>query len=276
MRERILSGITTGVFLFLLPYLLTIMINGVDTALLSRSVYIEDILPVMVSMQVSKDYEEETLKCQAVIARSNFYRKIGENENVLSIWKEAAKYMDEMSLMECISLQKYQEAVKKTEGQVLTYQGKLKIVPYHEISNGKTRSGSEVFHNDEYSYLIAVDSKEDRDSDTYLNSTYIAQQQMPKEFEIVKRDSSGYVISFLADDHVLEGEAFRQGMKLSSSDFTIQKLDGRIRFLCKGKGHGLGFSQFGGNVMAKNGSNYLEILKKYFPLMEIGEILISL
>lgn len=28
-----------------------------------------------------------------------------------------------------------------------------------------------------------------------------------------------------------------------------------IRFLCRGKGHGLGFSQYGGNEMAKESAN---------------------
>lgn len=37
----------------------------------------------------------------------------------------------------------------------------------------------------------------------------------------------------------------------------------------RGSGHGVGFSQFGGNEMAKNGSSAEEILKKYFPEMEL-------
>ena len=42
-----------------------------------------------------------------------------------------------------------------------------------------------------------------------------------------------------------------------------------VRFLCKGKGHGLGFSQYGGNKLAKEGKNWKEILNTYFPLMDI-------
>ena len=56
-------------------------------------------------------------------------------------------------------------------------------------------------------------------------------------------------------------------MGLSSADFTVQKLNGKIRFLCRGKGHGLGFSQYGGNELAKEGKNYKEILTAYFPEM---------
>ena len=61
-------------------------------------------------------------------------------------------------------------------------------------------------------------------------------------------------------------------MGLSSSDFTIQKVGDRYRFLCKGKGHGIGFSQYGGNVLAKNGKNYAEILNYYFPAMILDNV----
>lgn len=38
----------------------------------------ETVLPVILALQISSDYEPETIKAQAVIARSNLYRKIGE------------------------------------------------------------------------------------------------------------------------------------------------------------------------------------------------------
>lgn len=60
------------------------------------------------------------------------------------------------------------------------------------------------------------------------------------------------------------------GMGLPSSNFSIQKTGSKVRFLCRGKGHGLGFSQYGGNELAKDGSLWEEILEEYFPEMEIS------
>ena len=71
------------------------------------------------------------------------------------------------------------------------------------------------------------------------------------------------------ENNILEGTAFASGMGIASPAFSMQKLDGRIRFLSKGKGHGLGFSQYGGDVLAKEGKTWQEILHIYFPLMEI-------
>mgnify|MGYP000485474346 FL=1 len=120
------------------------------------------------------------------------------------------------------------------------------------------------FHNEDDSYLRSVHSLVDKNAKDYLNSVYINKNVLPERIEIKSRDSAGYVTEILADGKVLEGEAFRKGMGLTSSNFTIQKSGKEIRFLCRGKGHGLGFSQYGGNEMAKESANAKEILQYYF------------
>lgn len=130
----------------------------------------------------------------------------------------------------------------------------------------------EVFHNEDDSYLRSVHSLVDKNAKDYLNSVYINKNVLPERIEIKSRDSAGYVTEILADGKVLEGEAFRKGMGLTSSNFTIQKSGKEIRFLCRGKGHGLGFSQYGGNEMAKESVNAKEILQYYFPEMDVLNI----
>ena len=167
------------------------------------------------------------------------------------------------------NLFRYENAVEETKNHVLTVEGELKLVPYHEMSAGKTRDGQEVLHNSEYSYLKSVESNTDKDSADYLSSIYVSEQQMPEELKINERDSSGYVLSMTADENILEAESFVTGMGIASSDFSMQKTGEQVRFLSKGKGHGLGFSQYGGNKLAKEGKNWKEILNTYFPLMDI-------
>ena len=93
---------------------------------------------------------------------------------------------------------------------------------------------------------------------------------MPSSLNIRERESSGYIKSLSADGNLLEGESFARGMSLASTNFSVQKIGEQIRFLCKGRGHGLGFSQNGGNEMAKKGSDWKEILETYFPGMELA------
>lgn len=246
--------------LLLIPYFAVIGFQGKEIALMNRIPKAEDCLPFILSEEIDADSEEETLKAQAVIARTNLYRRIKEGENLYDILNECENSRKAAEKI-------YLDAVKATENIVLSWKGELKQIPYHEVSSGKTRSGEEVFRDQDFAYLKSVDSSADMDSPNYLSSVYIEEGQLPKEFEVEERDSAGYVQSIEADGNILEGEGFRRGMGLSSADFTVQKLNGKVRFLCRGKGHGLGFSQYGGNELAKEGKNYKEILTAYFPEM---------
>ena len=283
-RHMYFSGIVT---VLLLPYLTTIFINGYDMAVLNRKADPEKILPVLLETQISSDYEPETLKAQAVIARSNLYRRLKESgnensnenesetqdrsENFSRVYRELKNEIPAWWRLLEKADAAYEEAVQSTSGQVLTVDGELKLVPYHELSAGQTRDGKTAFHDEAYAYLKAVDSSVDKTASDYLSSTYIAKQQLPEELKIAEREDSGYVVSLMADENILETESFVTGMGIASSDFSMQKSGEQIRFLSKGKGHGLGFSQYGGNELAKEGKNWQEILNTYFPLMEITE-----
>ncbi len=286
-RHKYFSGIVTVV---LFPYLITILINGYDMAVLNRKADPEAVLPVLLAIQIAPDYEVETLKAQAVIARSNLYRKIEEidsingsgnnnkkerdvrNENFFKICQELREELSVWWNLWEKADPVYEEAVKDTSGQILTVDGELKLVPYHEISAGQTRDGETAFHNEAYGYLRAVDSSADKKASDYLNSTYIAKQQLPEELKVSEREDSGYIISLTADENILEAESFVTGMGIASSDFSIQNIGDQVRFLSKGKGHGLGFSQYGGNELAKEGKSWQEILDTYFPLMELTDV----
>ena len=275
MKKSFFPG-TTGVFcLFFIPYMITIIFNGVDTTLINRKFDVETILPVIVAEQIGDNYELETIKAQAVIARSNLYRTVKEQKSLNSVLnqiRDEIKNKSLKSLYLLIMQDKYERAVKETKGKVITWENKLKLVPYHEVSSGKTRDGEEVFHSAEYAYLKSVDSSQDKESPAYVNSTYVAASQLPAKLVIKKRDSAGYITALTADGSWIEGETFRQGMHLASADFSVQKVGKMVRFLCKGKGHGLGFSQYGGNEMAKEGGRWEEILAAYFPEMEVTEV----
>lgn len=269
MKRKSVFNLSKILVFVLLPYLSVSVINGSERILLNYRPDSEVYLTAVLSCQISPDYELQTVEAQAVIARSNLFRKFAEEENRLDVLREMGKSIKNQWKW-WISDEIYEDAVENTEGKVLLVDGKLDLVPYHEISGGTTRDGETVFGSSEYQYLKSVDSSADKNSPDYFSSTYISERQLPKELEIKERDSAGYVLSLQADDKILEGEMFALGMGLPSSNFSIQKTGSKVRFLCRGKGHGLGFSQYGGNELAKDGSLWEEILEKYFPEMEIS------
>ena len=269
MKGRKQSWVSKIFLLLTFPYLVTVFVNGPEAVSVNKTTDMENILPIILSEQISPEYQIETIEAQAVIARSNLMRKLQEQADTGSILCEICNNIKQNGWVWKIPEECYETAVKNTQDQILTVDGELKLVPYHEISAGETRDGEEAFHDSQYAYLKSVDSSADKDAAEYLSSTYVTEQQLPKELAISSRDKRGYVQSLMADDNILEGTAFASGMGIASPAFSIQKLDDRIRFLSKGKGHGLGFSQYGGDVLAKEGKTWQEILHIYFPLMEI-------
>ena len=269
MKGRKQAWVTKIFLLLTLPYLVTVFVNGPEAVSVNKTTDMENILPIILRGQISPEHQIETIEAQAVIARSNFMRKIQEQKDTGSILREISNNVKQNGRVWKIPEVCYETAVKNTQGQILTVDGELKLVPYHEISAGETRDGEAAFHDPQYAYLKSVDSSADKDATEYLNSTYVSEQQLPKDLTISLRDKSGYVQSLMADENILEGTAFASGMGIASPAFSMQKLDDRIRFLSKGKGHGLGFSQYGGDVLAKEGKTWQEILHIYFPLMEI-------
>lgn len=272
MKNRFFSGSILILIFFLIPYVSVIIFNGADIALINRNLDVEMVLPAVLASQIDSNYELETIKAQAIIARSNIYRCMEEKEEVKNLIEEIRKKFSDSYYYFSVPNYVYEKAVTETKGKVLTYNNELKMIPYHKVSAGATRDGKECFHDEKYSYLQSVDSSIDKKSDEYLNCIYININQLPDALKIKTRDSAGYVTELLADGNVLEGESFRKGMGLTSSNFTAQKIGEKIRFICKGKGHGFGLSQDGGNELAKNKSTGEEILAAYFPAMEIRDI----
>lgn len=254
-----------------LPYFMGAVFNGADMVMAERRPEVEMFLPIIVSSQIGSDMKKETIKAQTVIARSNMRRILGEGKILPQILQEKTDGRDYIRNIFSKKDKVYQQAAEETSGQVLTYQGELKLLPWHKVSGGKTRSGKEAFRDEAYTYLKSVDSSADKKSPDYMDVVEIPVSQAG-EVKIRERDSAGYVTELSSGKNLLEGESFAVGMGLKSANFSLQKKGDVYVLRVRGSGHGAGFSQFGGNEMAKGGSSAEEILKKYFPAMKLENL----
>ena len=59
---------------------------------------------------------------------------------------------------------------------------------------------------------------------------------------------------------------------LRSSSLSVEMRDGNAVFYVTGYGHGVGMSQYGANAMAREGSDFEEILTWYYTGTEVGEL----
>ncbi len=185
------------------------------------------------------------------------------------------------------NMEKLRQAVEETSDEILTYEDLPIQAAYHYAANCKTRNASEVPGQEDYIWLQSVDSEDDMLADGFLNVSYMEKQdfvnalasifqdemldanQMPGALELSKRDSAGYVTEVTYGTTVANGEAVRQALHLNSACFYLSELDGKIRIVTKGIGHGLGLSQYGANELAKQGKNCREILTYYYTDVKI-------
>ena len=176
-------------------------------------------------------------------------------------------------------------AMRETENQVLLYQDTYALAPFHQSSNGQTRSAQEVLGADNCPYLAVRDCPLDKEADCEMQITSfeykdiqskcksflvaVAEADANKtyqfsDFEIISHDSAGYVLQLRIGETVCTGDQFRDALSLASSAFSIKDSDGKLRITTMGKGHGLGLSQWTAQKMAKAGKSYEEILQFFF------------
>ncbi len=250
--------------LVILPYGIVLYLNEDFPSIKSETSdfnqQLEDYCLQVLASEVSSDYEDEMLKVQAILVRTTIYKEVQENG------VEALKNSDEE--MDFLWLQRLKNVWGQTEGQVVMYNNELALVPFHQISCGKTRSGEDVLGSEDYPYLQSLECQMDINAPKQIENILIP----VKEMEIKEWDQAGYVMEVLVNGEEMSGEEFRQMYGLASSCFEFQTFENDTRIITKGIGHGLGLSQYTANQMAINGKTSTEILQFFFPGTEIKEV----
>lgn len=166
--------------LLLLPYVVTVFVNGIDVLGMSqepcvqaetedqdgektvRTVPWTEYMMGILGKTMPASYEKEALKAQAVVLRTMLYQQAAQDV----VFKEAYLTPEELKKKWGAEnfenyYKKLREVLDETETQVLFYQDSYAWVPYHQSSNGKTRSGKEVIGGDTYPYLATRECLED-------------------------------------------------------------------------------------------------------------------
>lgn len=282
---------STVVAIILLPYIVTVFINGpavltgaevgedylfVEVDGKSREIPVEEYAIGILAREIPVTYEKEALEAQAVMLRTRMYKQITE-EGKSSIFTD--KYFEEKEMRKQWGRVKYEEyraalrdVWQATEGQVLTYGDVLITTPFHQLSNGRTRSGNEVFGGEGYPYLQIRECPKDVEAMDQTQTMLIEKG----DYEVISTDSAGYVLQIREGEKTMTGEEFRQEKGLASACFALQEYEDKIRVTTQGNGHGIGLSQNMANEMAKEGKTHEEILAYFFAdtvIREVAEIL---
>lgn len=229
-------------------------------------------------------FEPEALKAQAVVART-YARKAwltGGKHGDGSICTEPSccqAWVDEQTFDQ-EAVENVRQAVQRTSGQVLTFDGELIEATYFSCSGGRTEDAVAVWGT-EVPYLQAVDSPGEENAAHYRDTVTFSAEELrallelaDPEFrigDIVHTDGGG-IDTLEIGGKMFTGTELREKLGLYSAAFSIEREGDLVTVITKGYGHRVGMSQYGADAMAAAGSGYPEILAHYYPGTQLTQL----
>ena len=293
IRNKIKLFFAFLIILFLLPYIISVFINGKNAVQGADSDNASVDLAEMLAGETDGGCEIEALKPQAVVLRTELYRTEKEKQTLLDKCLTQTQMKKKWGTKYEENLKKCQQAVQETKGIVLWYHETFAWTPFHQSSNGKTRDVQEVLGNADYPYITAKECPLDKAAEDEIQVHLIEYKEIQKrcreflvaeeqkkaengygyeDFEIQEWDSSGYVRKMRIGETICTGDQFRDALKLPSSSFSFYEGPHGLKIATVGKGHGFGMSQWTAQEMAKDGKNYEEILQFFYEGTELHHI----
>jgi len=263
----------------------------------------EQYLIGVVAAEMPAAFELEALKAQAVAARTNALHSIqvmqkprhpdafvcsdfscctayNSDERLRVRW--GADYVD--------NIEKIIAAVVGTDGVYMTYNDEPILASFHSSSAGSTESSENVWVT-ALPYLRSVYSPEtDLFVPNYVTSVTVSTDMFIETLleafpeAVLDGDENSWItdITHTESGRVLElkiggipvkGTVLRSMFNLRSTAVTFEwSASSGITFTTTGFGHGVGMSQYGANVMAIYGQNYMEILSVYYKGVNITSL----
>ena len=253
----------------------------------------------VVSAEMPAQYNEEALKAQAVVARTYTIYTIMHNNNK----HENADICDNSSCCQAwISkddrlskweddkreeyLKKIEDAVDSTNGKIITYNGEVIDAFFHSNSGGTTETPVNVWGGTNYPYLQSVETSGEDGYKQYSSELTISKEKFKEKIkakhpelkidfnddkciEIKEYTESNRVKTIKVGNINISGVEIRTLLGLKSTKFDVSMDKDNITFKVIGYGHGVGMSQTGADSMAKQGSNYEDIIHHFYTNVEI-------
>ncbi len=247
---------------------------------------LEDYLLGVVPCEVSPSWHKEALSAQAVAARTYaLFHMDGYRQSGFDVTDDTACQVYRGVSAEAAETN---EAVRRTAGEVVLYQGQVIDAVFHANGGGATENCENVWGS-KVPYLKGVKevaySVLDKawtktvSQETFQNNLGVGNLKSVKLSKLVRgkstgvdRGVSGRVLTFTVVGAKKEvrttGERMQALYGLPSTLFDIKISGKNVVFTGYGAGHGLGLSQWGAQAMAEKHGNgkecYKQILTHYY------------
>lgn len=232
IEQKMKSAAAFLVIIILLPYIISVFVNGADAAAGEGSVFYvkvkvpdteeadgiaeigwTDCLAGILAKEVPEDFGEEAMKAQAVVIRTQIYRELeSSGDKILTLERmtleEMKKRWGQEKALDYYN--KYIRAVEQTDDTVLMYGDGYAWTPFHQSSSGMTRSAAEVMGTEEFPYVAVRECPDDKEADNEI-------QVFTFSYEEIQAACRDFLVA--ADD----GEQAEKGYTFA--DFEIQEYD---------------------------------------------------
>ncbi len=265
---------------------------------------LRDYLIGSVFAQMPASFEPEALKAQAVLSHTYIVRQHSKELKTPSPSLAGADFSNDANLYQeyftidqakafyktdyDADLKKVSGAVDAVINEIVTYNNEPIISAFHSMSRGKTESALNAWGND-IPYLQAVDSTSDMSEKNFTDvksftpdeisarlKTYskdlVLEDDKSKWFSITDISPSGTVLNVKVGNQTIKGSELKTLLSLRSGCYEIAFDGTDFKITTKGVGHCVGMSQYGANAMAKQGSNYKDLINHYFTGVSIVTI----
>ncbi|MBI2553539.1 MAG: SpoIID/LytB domain-containing protein [Candidatus Rokubacteria bacterium] len=256
--------------------------NG-DGLVVVNELPFEHYLAGALKAEASDRWPLEMLKAQAVVART--YAAYHRWLNAAKPFHILASSANQQYAGKVAEGSPVWEAVRVTEGQVLTLEGRVFPAFYHTDSGGHTEDPRLVFAARNMPALRAVRSEFSGDSPYFVWNLDIPIGQLTEllrkggvsvgtvvRLEVLERSPSLRVLRLTVHGTrgtvQLSGSDFRRivGYDTLKSTLFAVAVDGQYaRFAGRGYGHGVGMDQWGAKAMGEQGYRAYQILEYYYP-----------
>lgn len=258
--------------------------KGKEGYFLINVIHLEDYVKGVVASEVGIHWPEESLKAQAVLARTYAVAHIIRNRT--KNFYDVTSSVFHQVYKEYEGAKEVEKAVNETKGEILTYNGEPIMAFYHSCSVERTEDPKEVFGKD-FPYLKPVDVPSTPSPYTLWEKKIsfetlekVLSMKKISDVKIATYTSTGRVKELEFSDgknkkliKTTELRRLLQWTALPSTMITsIRVEDDGVVFEGKGYGHGVGMCQWCAFQMAQEGKSYKEILQYFYPGTEITKI----
>lgn len=261
-------------------------VNG--TFLVIEETDVERFLSGVLGSEMPLSWEKNTLFAQVVAARTfAVYQKKKHNSGIYHINRLDLAYEGRLS-----EDKKARELVNKSKGIIMVYNWQIFPGYFHSTCGGHTEDVYHVFRERSIPPLAGVSCGYCESSKYFRWQTDVKKEDIEKKLNGLNKKTGSFVsikpVDLGTGDHAstieilsstkterIDANAFRLligSNKLYSTAFTVQNNGKDLQLYGKGWGHGVGLCQYGSQKMSLLGFKWYEILKHYYPGIDLVKI----